>query len=116
MRILLLSAALAALVSLAACASGAGGSTQALVPVGEPLVTPGDTITKADGRVKNTGKDTMTGLVTVTLFDDAGKIVAVCTGAVNHVPPGEEVTYTATGDKATGWSRAEVKVSTQFPG
>jgi hypothetical protein len=110
-------AALAVVVWLVILAASTlpGVSTTALALVGEPQRSTGTSLLIMDGRVKNAGSQVTTGVITVTLFAGDGAIATVCTGSVNAVPPGEEVTYSALcRDERAVWTRAEAKVSTQF--
>lgn len=85
--------------------------------MGEPRVVSDPNLFRVDGRVKNNADKPYTGFVKVTLFDEGGKIVGVYTGAVNSVPPGEEVTYTAVGtDKPESWAKVEARIDSQVPG
>lgn len=60
----------------------------------------------------NAAEQQHSGIVTVTLFDDAANIVGVYRAAVNAVAANDEVTYTAIGtDTPEAWSVAEAKVS-----
>lgn len=80
--------------------------------VGQPRVVPGRLSTTVDGRITNASDSPASGIITVTLFDDAANIVGVYRGAVNSVAPNDEVTYTAIGsDMPASWSAAEAKVS-----
>lgn len=80
--------------------------------VGQPRVTRGRLGVSVDGRVSNASDQQHSGIVTVTLFDDAANIVGVYRGAVNSVAANDEVTYTAIGfDMPDAWSAVEAKVS-----
>lgn len=96
-----------ALACTTATPSGSG-----LQIVGQPRVGKSALGITADGRVANASDQPHSGLVTVTLFDDAGNIVGVYRGAVNAVAANDEVTYTAIGlDMPESWAVAEAKVS-----
>jgi hypothetical protein len=110
-------AALAVVVWLVAKTTSTlpGASTTALQLVGEPQRSTGTGPLIMDGRIKNTGPKAATGVITVTLFGGDGKIATVCTGSVNEVAPGEEVTYSALcRDERAAWTKAEAKIATQF--
>lgn len=80
--------------------------------VGQPRVTKNRLGITVNGRVTNTSDQQHSGIVTVTLFDDAANIVGVYSGAVNRVAANDEVTYTAIGnDMPDSWAIAEAKVS-----
>lgn len=80
--------------------------------VGQPRVTKTAIGLRVNGRVANGSSSPATGFVTVTLFDDAGNIVGVYSGAVDKVAPNDEVTYTAIGsDMPESWAAAEAKIS-----
>lgn len=80
--------------------------------VGQPRVVKGRLGINIDGRVANASDQPHSGLVTVTLFDDAANIVGVYRGAVNSVAANDEVTYSAIGtDVPEAWAIAEAKVT-----
>lgn len=111
-RLLLLGAVL---ILQTACGDAGGVSRgRNLVIVGEPTVTKTGNLVMVAGRVKNEAERPYTAFVVVTLFDEAGKIVGTCNGAINDVPPGEEVTYQAisAGEVTGTWTRVEAKIST----
>lgn len=96
-----------ALTCTTAAPSGPG-----LQVVGQPRVGKSRLGITIDGRVANASDQPHSGLVTVTLFDDAANIVGVYRGAVNSVAANDEVTYTAIGfDMPESWAVAEAKVS-----
>lgn len=80
--------------------------------VGQSRVAKGPFGLTVNGRVANASNQQHSGIVTVTLFDDAANIVGVYHGAVNSVAANDEVTYTAIGsDVPESWSAVEAKVS-----
>jgi hypothetical protein len=108
-----------ALLLMAACGDTTPGAPavtggKTLVLVGEPTFTNTSGLVIAAGRVKNEAPRPYTAFIVVTLFDEAGKIVGTCNGAVNDVPPGEEVTYQAVsaGQVTAPWTRVEAKIQT----
>lgn len=108
-------------VTLVGCGDGAvpggGSSGRPLVPQGEALVrtTPGGM--NATGEVKNTSPDkTYSGMLQVTLKDAQGKIVGSLVGAVNDVPPGGVMPYTAIGQAPTAeWATVEQAITAHIP-
>ena len=106
------------LLTLAGCGGGdMPGGARPLVPQGEALVrtTPGGVY--ATGEVKNTSPDkTYSGMLQVTLKDATGKIVGSAVGAVNDVPPGGTMPYTAAGQRPTAeWATVEQAVTAHIP-
>jgi hypothetical protein len=98
------------------CGDGAGGAAPALVPTGEPLVRVDAAGVQVAGEVRNTAQRPYTGTLQVTLKDGAGRIVGSAVGAVNDVPAGGTMPYTAVGEAPTGaWERAEVAITAQLP-
>jgi hypothetical protein len=85
--------------------------------VGEPLVRVDAAGVQVAGEVRNTSTERpYTGTLQVTLKDAQGRIVGSAVGAVNDVPPGGTMPYTAIGQAPTGaWERAEVAVTAQLP-
>jgi hypothetical protein len=103
---------------LAACGDGATpAGPPPLVLVGDPTVTKTGTLVTVAGRVKNQAQRPYTAFVVVTLFGADGAVVGVCNGAVNDVPPGEEVTYQAVsaGAVTAPWARVEARVQNAMP-
>lgn len=65
-------------------------------------------------RVRNTDAAPRTGLMTTTLFDANGAIVAVLTGYLTSVPPGADVTVEdTTMDTPASWARVEVRLESR---
>lgn len=80
--------------------------------VGKLRVGKGPLGITVDGRVANVSNQPHSGLITITLFDDAANIVGVYRGAVTSVAANDEVTYTAFGtDMPESWAATEAKVS-----
>lgn len=80
--------------------------------VGQPRVVKGQFVVTVNGRIANASERPRSGVVTVTLFDEAANIVGVYRGAVTSVAANDEVTYTALGtDMPESWAMAEAKVS-----
>ena len=98
------------------CGDAVGGG-RALVPEGEPRVQQDAAGLHAVGEVRNTNAERpYTGTLQVTLKDAQGKIVGSAVGAVNDVPPGGTMPYTAVGQAPTGaWERVEVAITAQLP-
>ncbi len=93
------------------CTTGASVGS-GLQVVGQPRVVKGRFGITVDGRVMNTSDQPHSGLVTVTLFDDAANIVGVYRGAVSSVAANDEVTYSAIGtDMPDSWAVAEAKIT-----
>jgi hypothetical protein len=108
-------------LALVGCGDGTtAGGGRALIPEGEVQVqqiqeTLGGGV-HAVGEVRNTSTRPYTGTLQVTLKDGAGKIVGSAAGAVNDVPPGGTMPYTAIGTTPTGaWEKVEVAITAQFP-
>lgn len=99
------------------CGDAVGGG-RALVPEGEPRVeqTQGGGV-HVVGEVRNTSTERpYTGTLQVTLKDARGRIVGSAVGAVNGVPPGGTMPYTAIGSTPTGaWEKVEVAITSQLP-
>lgn len=92
------------------------GAARALVPEGEPLVQAHSAGVIVTGEIRNTAQRPYTGTLQVTLRDADGKAVGTAAGAVNDVPPGGTMPYTAVGQTPAGpWERAEVAVTAQIP-
>jgi hypothetical protein len=104
------------LALLTGCGGAAGGGGR-LAPEGEPQVSQdvGGGITVV-GEVRNDAARPYTGTLQVSLKDATGRIVGSAVGAVNDVPPGGTMPYTAIGQTPTGaWERVEVAITAQFP-